>query len=503
MAAAPDARFEAARARLREGRAAEALDLLDDLLKDQPAYLPALATRGSALLALGRQDEAEAVWRGALAAYPTQEVLVWNLGALLMERGRPAEALALAERVLAVAPAHGRALVLRGDALTAQGRYEEAVETYRRAPVTDDLLVDSFTKHGMALAALGRSGEALDLLDRAVAHNPQDLFAPFRRGCIRLSRRDFGGWADYETRWRMPNMVDIAGHIVTRGIVPQLALAPTREGLAGQRVLLLGEQGIGDQIMFASMIPDLAEVAASVTCVCNPRLVALFSASSSLSGVTFLSPADARISASAIDRIVAMGSLGHAFRPDEAAFPGAPYLTPRPETRAKWAERLGPRTRPLRIGLAWRGGMPSTRQTQRSLTLERLRPLLDLPGCEVVSLQHGDVAAELAAAPVPIRTFPAEQLADFEDLAGLVAELDLVVSVQTSVVHLCGAIGQTCLTLVPGNAEWRYGATGGSMPWYRSVRIYRQAELGAWEPVIEQVVSALRQRLAAPDRPEP
>lgn len=494
--AAPDARFEAARTRLRDGRAAEALGLLDDFLNDQPGYLPALATRGSALLALGRQDEAEAAWRDALASHPTQEVLVWNLGALLMERGRPAEALALAERVLAAAPAHGRALILRGDALTAQGRYEEAVETYRRAPATDDLLVDSLTKHGMALAALGRSEEALELLDRAVAHNPQDLFAPFRRGCIRLSRRDFGGWADYEARWRMPNMVDIAGHIVTRGIIPQLALAPTREGLAGQRVLLLGEQGIGDQIMFASMIPDLAEVAASVTCVCNPRLVRLFSGSP-LCGAVFLDPANARIAASGIDRIVAMGSLGHAFRPDEAAFPGTPYLTPRPEVRAKWAERLGPRSRPLRIGLTWRGGMPSTRQTQRSLTLEGLRPLLSLPGCEFVSLQHGDVAAELAASPVPIRSFPPEQLSDFEDLGGLVAELDLVVSVQTSIVHLCGAIGQTCLTLVPGNAEWRYGATGGSMPWYRSVRIYRQAELGVWEPVIEQVVSALRERLAA------
>jgi ADP-heptose:LPS heptosyltransferase len=120
-----------------------------------------------------------------------------------------------------------------------------------------------------------------------------------------------------------------------------------------------------------------------------------------------------------------------------------------------------------------------------------------MPDCEFVNLQHGDVAAELAATPASIRTFPATDLSDFESLAGLAAELDLVISVQTALVHLCGAIGQTCLTFVPSQPEWRYGTTASTMPWYQSVRLYRQETPGDWDPVIVRVASAVRERLAA------
>jgi ADP-heptose:LPS heptosyltransferase len=247
--------------------------------------------------------------------------------------------------------------------------------------------------------------------------------------------------------------------------------------------------------MFASMVGDLRRVAASVTLVCDSRLVSLFAAS--LPGVTVADPLHAQVSAGAIDKVVAMGSLGHAFRPTLDSFPRTPYLAPRAEARADWAARLGPRTQPLRIGLTWRGGTPATRSNFRSLSLARLQPLLQIPGCEYISLQHGDVEAEIAASPAPVRNFPADDLRDFESLAALTAELDLVISVQTSLVHLCGAIGQTCLTFIPHNPEWRYGAAGSTMPWYDSVRLYRQAETGDWDPVIEQIELAVRERLAA------
>jgi hypothetical protein len=193
-----------------------------------------------------------------------------------------------------------------------------------------------------------------------------------------------------------------------------------------------------------------------------------------------------------------MGSLGRLYRRDVADFPRRPYLSAPPAIRAHWAERLGPRPEGLRIGISWTGGLKQTRAERRSLPLAQLRPLLDLPGCEVVSLQYGDVADEVAAVnaglATPVRLFPAEDLDDFADLAGLVQSLDVVVSVQNSLVHLCGALGQRCLTMVPHAPEWRYGASGSTMPWYGSVELFRQPEPRAWEPVIEQV----RQALLAP-----
>jgi tetratricopeptide (TPR) repeat protein len=494
--AALTASFEAARGLLRQNRPAEALAMLDTLLKTAPGHLPSRVSRGSALLALDRHDEAEANWRDALKAHQHHEVLVWNLGSLLMERDRPDDAMALADTVLQHRPTQARALLLRADVLARRGRFEEALETYRLIPRADGIAAELLTKQALALAALQRHDEALALLDEAIALRPDDRVAPLRRAIVRLGRRDFGGWADYEARWRMPGFVESSGPPMTHQIAAQLMLGPTREQLAGQRVLLLGEQGIGDQVMFASLVPELKDAAASVTCVCDPRLVSLFTAS--FPGIGFARPRDARISASEIDKIVAMGSLGGTFRPTEAAFPGVPYLAPRAEVRARWAKRLGPRSRPLRVGLSWRGGAPTTRRSLRSLGWAELAPILDLPDCEFVSLQYGDVNAELATAPVPIRVFPASEIEDFEELAGLVAELDIVVSVQTALVHLCGAIGQTCLTLIPHNPEWRYGASGSTMPWYRSVRLFRQANPGEWGPVVAQAADALRARLAAP-----
>jgi hypothetical protein len=305
---------------------------------------------------------------------------------------------------------------------------------------------------------------------------------------LRLARREFAGWDDYEGRLAVDRFKEESRGQISAELFSELTVAPTPEALAGRRVLLIGEQGIGDQVMFASMLPDLLRTAASVTLVCEPRLVRLFRAS--FPGATVLSPHGAEVDADTIDLVVAMGSLGAAFRREAGAFPATPYLAPRPEVVAGWAERLGPR-RGRRIGLSWRGGAPVTRRSTRSLPLAALAPILALPGCEFVSLQYGEVAEELAGFP-QVRAFPRQQIDDFEDLAGLVANLDAVVSVQTALVHLCGAVGATCLTLVPRHAEWRYMIEGETMPWYGSVRLLRQEEPGAWGPVIARAAAALR-----------
>lgn len=461
-----------------------------------PADAEAEFRRAGELARLGRAAEAEAGFARALALAPRHPAALWNLGLLMIERAAHDEALALADAALAEDPAHARARLLRGDALAGLGRHEETLAAY--APLLNgDLAYDAWAKSGLAQAAMGRMDDARAALDRAVAIRPGDPFAPFRRGIVRLQAGDFGGWSDYEARWRLAPHVAKSGGVVTPDMVPRLTLSPTREDLAGQRVLVLGEQGIGDQVMFASMLPDLARVAASVTCVCDARLARLFAAS--FPGVDVASPQTARIAPDAIDRIVAIGSLGGAFRGSAADFPGAAYLAPGAEARARWAARLGPRTGRLRIGLAWRGGLPTTRRRERSLDLAQLGPILDLPGVEAVSLQHGDAGAEIAAANAtlarPIRAFDAADTHDFEDLAALVSELDLVVSVQTALVHLTGALGRPALVMLPHVAEWRYGAAGETMPWYGSARLFRQPAPGDWASVVAAVAEAVGARL--------
>lgn len=452
----------------------------------------ALTRQAQALKADGKLDEAEAIFARVLADHPQHPVALWNLGLLLIEREKYDEALAVADATLALAPGHGRALLLRGDTLTGLARLEAAMAPYERAALDAALRSDALVKLGSAKAGLGQLEAALAALDEAVALAPESAFARYRRGIVRLQYRDFAGWDDYEARWSLAPFLAHSAGVTPPALAARLARSPTRGDFAGKRVLLLGEQGVGDQVMFASMLPDLALAARSVTCICDPRLVRLFSAS--FPDIAFAGPAEARVGPGDIDVVVAVGSLGSAFRRSAAAFPGEAYLTPRQAVRDRWAQRLGPPGGRLRIGLAWRGGVPTTRRRHRSLDLAQLAPLLDLSNVEIVSLQHGDVDAELAAANAirPITAFPAADLHDFEDLAALAAELDLIVSVQTSLVHVAGAIGRPCLTLVPQNPEWRYTADGTTLPWYGSVQIFRQRRPGDWAPVIADVTSAAR-----------
>jgi tetratricopeptide (TPR) repeat protein len=454
---------------------------------------PATLTReAAALMTQGRLEEAEALFARVLAAHPRHPVALWNLGLLLLERERAAEALALADRALAREPRPPQAKLLRGDALQALGRFDEAVTAYDG--VAGDLAASALAKRGLALAAQQDHAGALAAFDRAMALKPDDPYPPYRRGIVRLQTGDYGGWADYEARWRLAPFLAKSGGVVSPQVAPRLTLSPTADDLRDRRILLLGEQGIGDQVMFASMIPDLCRLARSVALVCEPRLVRLFA--TSFPGIAVAGPADARVGPKDVDRLVAMGSLGGLFRGRAADIPGTPYLAPRPAVVERWAERLGPRRQPLRIGLSWRGGLPTTRRAERSIPLADLAPILDEPGCEFVSLQYGDTDAELAEVnagrAAPVRAFPRQDIDDFEELAGLVANLDLVVTVQTALVHLTGGLGKPCLTLVPHNAEWRYGARGSAMPWYRSVRLFRQATPGDWAPVVAEAAEAVR-----------
>lgn len=447
-----------------------------------------------ALMAAQRFAEAERHARAALAARAQAPAAVRALASLLQLQGRHAEALAFAEAVIGVDMNHGEGWMARADSLANLGRQEEAYNGYQVAMRDGAVAFEALVKIGLMLAQLGHPEPAIQAFDAALSLDPEATGPRYQRGVLRLSLKDFAqGWEDYEARWRSERFLSNGRGIVPRPVVPLLTLNPSAETLAGRRVLAMGEQGVGDQLMFASMIPDLAAAAASVDLVCEPRLVRLLSAS--FDGVSVLAPKDAKIDTDVVEALVTLGSLGSAYRRDLTAFPGTPYLKPRPEVRDAWAARLGPRTRRLRIGVSWRGGVAATRTHARSLTLDQLAPVLDLPDCEFVSLQYGDVAAEVEAFNAgrenAVRLFPRAAIDDFEDLAGLVTGLDLVVSVQTALVHLCGAIGQTCLTLVPQAPEWRYGASGPTMPWYGSVRLFRQARHGAWDPAIAEVAAAV------------
>jgi tetratricopeptide (TPR) repeat protein len=519
---APDPSYDQAVKLATSGRLAEAADVLGSVLQGDPdfadgwrlmaalqrrlgspvdvlrcyAQIVRLApddpdahlTQGNLLGQLGQTAQALVSYDRAAALAPGMAYAHNNRANMLNKLDRPAEALAAADRAIALDPRLVHAWRHRAQALSQLDQTTASIAAYQSAldvagPADRG---EVLTDMARVLGSVGRYDEAIAALDTAVGLEGDVSTALLCRGELRLLSGDFaGGWGDYEARLQIPNFLQ-ANRRFTPAILERLVRRPSRDDFAGRRVLVLGEQAFGDAIMFASTLGELAALAASVTCAVDERLVRLLR--ESLPNITFTS---AQVDGAGFDVVVAMGSLPGAFRQTREAYPGRPYLTPSPGAIQRWQTRLPPAAGKLRVGVSWRGGLARTRAAARSMDLEVLEPLLTLPHCSFVSLQYGEVDAEVAAInarlPTPLLSFAQAETRDFDDLAGLAACLDVVVTVQTTLAHLCGALGKTAFVMIPRWPEWRYGLEGEEMAWYASLRLIRQGSPGDWGSVIGEV----------------
>jgi len=372
----------------------------------------------------------------------------------------------------------------------------ECFEAARRLRDDDAVLYDF---RGSMHQETGRLPEAFADYDRALALQPEFPLASFHRAMADLLVGNFErGWAGYELR-RLS-----AGH------APAASGLPRWDGssLAGRTLLIAREQGLGDEIMFASMLPQLVAQAGRCIVECDPRLVATFRRSFPAATVFGtpsgggLPPAIAR---SSIDAAIEAGSLPGLLRRRASDFPRHQgYLSADPQQVARWRERLAATGPGLKVGLSWTGGVRMTRRQLRSLSLEQLLPLLRTPGVRFFSLQYtanarADIDALRARHGIVIEHWD-DAIRDYDQTAALVCALDQVVSVCTAVAHLGGALGRPVWVLAPVSPEWRYGLTGESMPWYPSVRLFRQDRYDEWPPVIDAAareLAALRRNPAS------
>lgn len=245
--------------------------------------------------------------------------------------------------------------------------------------------------------------------------------------------------------------------------------------------------------MFASMFPDLIAAGARCAFEAHPRLERLFARS--FPGAQVLAKRPGKAAAVPVpDFQVAMSGLGEFLRRDRAEFAAhSGYLAADTRRRAHWRTRLTALGPGLRIGISWRGGTARTDQRLRSIALERWQPILRRPGVRFVSLQYGDCRLEveaLRAAGVRIVHWQ-DAVDDLDECAALLCELDLVISVPTTVIHLAGALARPVWVLLSARPGWRYLREGERLPWYPSARLWRQAELDDWDPVIARVAEAI------------
>jgi FkbM family methyltransferase len=416
-------------------------------------------------------------------------------GALLANLGRVDPAIEAFARAAALAPGLARAHANLAEALRRRDRLVEAEASGRRAVALDPLDPVAHYNLGVVLGDLGRRGEAIVPLRAALA-----LKADMGEAHFELAEALLGlgrlreGWDAYEWRFRFG-----AG----REVVPRIARPQwAGEPLAGRTILVYGEQGFGDTIQFARFAPLLARGGARVILACAPELAPLLS---SLAGIAEIHTDWSKIGA--FDFHGPLASLPRGCATSLATIPREmPYLSVAPERLARWQARIAAVARPstFKVGLVWAGRPTHGNDRNRSLPLAALAPLLDTRGVSFFSLQKGageDEAATLAAAGRLIAL--GGEIKDFADSAAAASALDLVIAVDTAIVHLCGALGRPAWALLAHAADWRWLEGREDSPWYPSVRLFRQPAFGQWEKLIARAASELaaaagdRARLAA------
>jgi tetratricopeptide (TPR) repeat protein len=478
----------------KRGRFDAALALFQQALKRDISRADGFASLGLVFHALGEFERALIAYDEGLRLRPDDLELVNRRGVALLGLGRAREALDNFERVLACDAEHFEALANRGNALVKLNRVAEALAVYeealQRAPDNAQLLAN----RAVALRRLDRPAEALMSARQALRAKPDFAQARFVESVARLTLGDFAaGWRGYEARWQVGDAAR-----KDRGFAAPMWLG---EGpLAGKTILLHAEQGFGDTLQFVRYAPLVAAQGASVILEVQTQLRRL------LSGMTVVEAAViARGDAlPRFDCHCALMSLPLAFGTELTTIPaGIPYIAPDEAEVASWRARLALREDQLRVGLIWSGERSHDNDLNRSLRLATLAPLLDLAGVQFVSLQH-EVRAEdnalLQSRSAVVHA--AAEFRDFADTAAAISSLDLVISADTAVAHLAGAMGKPLMLLLPYAADFRWLRARADSPWYPTARLFRQPYFGDWESVIESVGNELMRLIRRPETPD-
>jgi tetratricopeptide (TPR) repeat protein len=510
-----------------QGNLAGAAECYRRILAARPDHGPTHCKLGHVLMAAGRHEEAAGSYRRAIESDPRDAEALNGLSAVLIGQNELEQAFRRLQQAIEINPGDSSVHNNLGVVLAKQERFEQAAASYRRAVRLRPEYASAHKNLAAALSALGEARQAADCYRRAIELNERDAEAhtglagalvdlgladaalvsyataieidpryvkPHAdRALVLLKRGDFAaGWSEYE--WRLKS-----GCRAPKSQLPVWDGSP----LAGRRILVYAEQGVGDEVMFASCLTEVVDSAARCIVECDRRLAPLFARS--FPSAIVIGRSD-EIDAQSVPELdggdvrVAMGSLPRYLRPTPASFPNAPsYLVPDPNLQQKWRGRLADLGDGLRVGISWRGGKTPSIRRARSTELAQWKEILAVPGVRFVDLQYGDSTDELAAVRselgVEVLDFDdSDPLKDLDDFAAQISALDLVISVDNSTVHVAGAVGVDAWVLLPPYSNWRWIEGREDSPWYPSLRLFSRAEDERWGSVFQRVAEALRRR---------
>ncbi len=476
----------------------EALECFRSAIAIEPGFVKAYKSAAIVLMADGRLEDALEFGRQFVAIEPTQADAHHILACILVAMEHAPEALASFERALELDPQRFDACLNRAHLLTTLGRHVEAEAAYRRALKIKPDDAQAQDALGSSLKEQGRFSEALASYELALHDDSKCGSAHCNAALLHLMMENYPrGWDEYEWRWHSP------GGPRPRNYFTQ----PLWNGhsLADQTILVHNEQGLGDEILFATCFPDLIAQAGHCVLACDHRLAPLLARSMPQATVlgmtrgrehTFRLPAKLHV-----DVQIPAGSLPRYLRRDAASFrQNARLLTADPTRVQFWRARLAALGPGLKIGISWRAGTTARDRRTRWTHLADWQEMLTLPGTHFVNLQYGDCQQELTELEhthgMHLHAWPdCDPRQNIDDLAAQIAALDLVISVGNANVHLAGALGVPTWSFIPRSAYWCWGLEGERCRWYASVRLFRQETVGHWENCFAHAREALTTKL--------
>jgi tetratricopeptide (TPR) repeat protein len=512
--------LDQANALLGAGRTPEAIALLARVVAKRPREARALHMLGVARAQTGAHAEAEQLLERARREAPRDPALLTDLATVLVMTDRATDALPLLEKALKLQPGLRQASFYRGVALKNLKRTSEALATFDRlaadepanpvyhhnrasllvqldrhdeaATIVDRLLAQEpgaipvLVVKSLILAKQMHLSEAIALCDRVLERDPTYEEARYNRGLFKLAKGDLSsGWIDHESRWKRPGFS-------LPSPAPNLPVWQG-EALEGRSILVYSEQGLGDTLHFCRYAPILSAAGADVTLLVPQRLGTLLQTMSDNVRIVHAVPIDRKF-----DYQIALLSLPLRMDTELSTIPhSVPYLFAEPERVARWRAAIG--RDGYKIGIAWQGNPDASFDKNRSIALREFFPLSQIPGVRLISLQKNFGAEQIHSLPTEMKV---ESLGDgfdsgidaFLDTAAVMQHLDLVVSPNTAVTHLAGALARPVWVPLDTNLDWRWLVERTDSPWYPTAKLFRQQAQGDWGPVFAEIATELSSR---------
>ncbi len=466
---------------LKSKKYTEAESALKKILKIEPDNPNALHFFGLLCHQTGDNKRGLVLMAKSIELFPSNASFYCNFGPALLKEGKLSEAMTCYKKALDIDPDNSIAYNSLGNLYDTMGKHKRAIKCFKNAITLNPEYADVYSNLGKVFQEMNRTDDAIIAYDKAIRLKPSFVQAHWNKSLALLTKGDFQkGWEEFE--WRLKKI----SFSYLKTTLPR----PENQPHKNSTILMQTEQGIGDILQFIRFIPEYKKhISGKIILLCPPSIHSLINNTNNIDAVV---PNKNYLKSYKYDAAIPLLSLPFVMKMTRGKIKmKSPYITPPTEHKNKWPKLLSQNK--LKIGLAWAGSPTHLKDHERSIPLSEFTSIFKMPDVSIISLQIGEKSREINLINCSGKIInPADKIKNYADTASIIDNLDLVISVDTSVLHLAGAMGKKVWGLIPYSPDWRWGLSGSTSIWYPSMQLFRQNKKNIWKDPINEIVHELK-----------